>query len=157
MRVLIAALIVVFPLTSTGQQGGRSGARFHFVGFTGATFTGERGIRTYTEACQDAFTASARMCTSVEVLDTVAWPVVPSSTRGWVRPVYQPVMGALTDASGVVAASPTAGSLSCGGWSFATATAHGLAVSGDGRFATPGFVDTCDTARPIACCAPVPG
>lgn len=157
MRLFIAAFLVAFPVIATAQQGGKaSSARIQFVGFTAASFDGGQGIRTYTEACQAAFTASARMCTSVDVLDTVAWPTVPSATRGWVRPVYQPVAGGVFDASGVLAASLSSGSLSCGGWSFATATAHGLTVSGDGRFATPGFVDACDTARPITCCAPVP-
>src|SRR5262245_43423568 len=106
MRLLIAALIVALPLAATGQPRATGGSsRLHFVGFTAATFTGDRGVRTYTEACQDMFSASARMCTSVEVLDTVAWPSVPSTSRGWVRPVYQPVAGTVTDASGVVAAA----------------------------------------------------
>ena len=154
MRLLISALIVAFPLLATAQQVGKGGSpHLQFVGFTGATFNGGQGVRTYTEACQDAFTASARMCTSVDVLATVAWPRVPNTARGWVRPVYQGIDGGLIDASGI-GASLDAGALSCGGWSLSTSAAQGLAVSGDGRFATPGVPDSCDTARPVACCAP---
>ncbi len=96
------------------------------------------------------------MCTSVEVLETVSWPAVSNATRGWVRSVFQPVNAGdqLYDASGAHF-GPNQG-LTCDGWSFSTNTKFGLAVSGDGRFQNPGFVDACDVARPIACCALLP-
>jgi hypothetical protein len=152
MHRVVLAWVLAFALAAPQPAGARSSGR-HFVGFTAASFDGGQGVRIYTEACQAAFSASARMCTSIEVLDTVAWPTVPNTTRGWVRPVFQALDEGLVDASGVQAASPTSGALSCIGWSSSAPSVHGLAVSGDGRFATPGSFDSCDTPRPIACCA----
>jgi hypothetical protein len=128
-------------------------ARYQFVGFSTSTFDGGQGVRTYTEACQADFSSSARMCTSEEVLNTVQWPAVPDSARGWVRPSYQPTSFSFLDASGVGPQGRANGELTCGGWSFSASTLYGLAVSGDGRFVTPGLNDSCDVARPIACCA----
>jgi hypothetical protein len=123
-------------------------ARYQLVGFTSLTFDGGQGIRTYTQACQSDFTLAARMCTSEEVLNTIHWPNVPAATRGWVRPVYQSATASeVVDASGR-AGSVGSGALSCGGWGFASNTRHALAVSGDGRFVTPGFNDTCDVGPP---------
>jgi len=156
VRRVAAACIAAVPFAVASPAGAGGSAR-HFVGFTGATFDGGQGVRIYTEACQAAFSGSARMCTSVEVLDTVRWPTVPNTTRGWVRPVYQALAeGLVVDASGVQAASPTAGALSCIGWSSSAPSVQGLAVSGDGRFASPGSFDSCDTTRPIACCSTAP-
>jgi len=156
MRLVIAAWIVALPLVVAARPASAGGSGRHFVGFTGNTFDGGQGVRTYTDACQDVFDASARMCTSVEILETVKWPAVPRTTRGWVRPVYQTFDGGIVDASGVQDATPTSGALSCSGWSSSAPSVHGLAVSGDGRFATPGTFDSCDTTRPIACCATGP-
>lgn len=127
-------------------------APYQFVGFSTNTFNGAQGIATYTLACQSTFDATARMCKSAEVVDTLVWPAVSATTRGWVRPTFQPTGLSVTlDVSG--AASNANGSLSCGGWSFDAPTNLGLAVLGDGRL---GVATTCDLVHPVACCAPVP-
>jgi hypothetical protein len=118
--------------------------RFQLVGSTSATFTGIRGVLTYTLACQDEFPAS-RMCNSVEVLETVS---VPDNLAAfaWVRPSFQP-LPSFTDASGVTRGNADA--FSCRGW---RGSGSGLAVETNGSFLTLG----CDIPRAIACCALVP-
>ena len=49
---------------------------YQLVGFTTQPFPGGSGVLTFTLACQADFGPPARMCTSVEVAETV---VVPSS------------------------------------------------------------------------------
>jgi hypothetical protein len=142
MRSITLALFVSLALPVAAL------AEARFVGFSSATFDGAQGVRTYTETCQVDYLSAARMCTSEEVLNTVSWPAEPASTKGWVRPVYQPVS---YDASGVQLAD-NQGALACQGWKATGGLNRGLAVFGDGRFET----GSCDDARPIACCISTP-
>ena len=147
VEVVGEVAVTNFPTPTTA-------ARYRLVGFTSALFNGGRGVRTYTQACQADFLSAARMCTSEEVLNTVAWPEVPGEIRGWLRPVFQPTGDGVADASGV--GGGTSGDLTCLGWSLSLSSFGGSTVSGDGRFAIPYSGSRCNVARPVACCAPVP-
>ncbi len=50
------------------------------MGFTTATFQGGEGILGFTKACQAEF-PETRMCTSVEVMQTVGVPALPSQAQ----------------------------------------------------------------------------
>jgi len=130
---------------------------YQLKGFTAATFPGNAGVLAFTAACQAEFGTAARMCASVEVLQTV---VIPGGLSGaaWVRPVFEPLAvtssgsGAsilyAADASGVSAAAPN---LACAGWSEGVITA-GLIVDALGHFSGA----SCSSIRPVSCCAPIP-
>jgi hypothetical protein len=124
-------------------------ARFELVGFTTTTFGGDQGVLGFTAACQAQF-AGSRMCTSVEVMETVA---LPAGLTGfaWVRPVFiTPVSGVL-DASGQTA--NIADELTCARWQESTQGGFtGLAASGAGIFGRGG----CNQPKPVACCAAEP-
>ena len=121
------------------------------VGFTSAgSLDGDEGVLGFTEACQAEYTDS-RMCSSVEVMETVDIPALPGNTLAWVRPVYHPGHPAGTDASGVNGDSNPS-QLACSGWS--NAGGRGLSVDERGRFQHI----FCGDIRPqsVACCAAVP-
>ena len=134
---------------------------YQLVGFTTSTSTGDAGVLNLTLSCQTDFGPPARMCTSVEILETV---VVPTGLTGdaWVRPVYQPhqwdppgpgVINTL-DASGTHPSGfgGDADNLSC----ISTppgVVGRGLTVSAQGQFVTS---FACTTPLPVACCAPIP-
>jgi hypothetical protein len=140
------------PQGETGLQGapgapGPGAANFELVGFTTATFTGGEGVLGYTAACGAEFPDS-RMCTSIEIMNTVN---VPTGLTGnaWVRPVLVPGGGggAATEASGIEANSPN--DFSCSAW---RGSGNGLVVYADGDFSIGG----CTGARLAACCGEVP-
>ena len=132
-----------FPPSSTP-------ARFQLVGFSSMPVTGDVGVLGMTVECQKDF-ADSRMCTSVEVMETVN---VPGGLAGdaWVRPISQPfhtqVSGERSvDASGV---GEETRRISCGGWR--SVGLKGLMTDAAGRF---GFF-SCNLAAAVACCALVP-
>jgi hypothetical protein len=124
--------------------------QMQFVGFSADAFDGGQGVGTYTQACQASFQPTARMCSSVEILETVSWPAADPGVVGWVRPVL------IGDADASGRSNDANGNLSCGGWGFSSNQHVGLGVSGAGSFVTPGFNQGCGDARPIACCAALP-
>ena len=123
-------------------------SRFQLVGFSSTPVTGGTGVLGMTSECQNDFPAR-RMCTSIEVMETVNAPASLSGAA-WVRPVFQQVAtNVVVDASGV-AAGPE--SLTCFGWIQSFSSRLGLTVN-----ATGGFVQmSCNVTRPVACCALVP-
>lgn len=137
MKCTVLASLVSFAL---GTAAHAQTNPYQLVGFTSATFTGDTGVLGFTQSCQAQFGAAARMCTSLEVSQTV---VVPSGLSGdaWVLPRAD-------------VASATENE-SCNGWSAqsgAQGSITGLAVDASGGF--PG--GRCDIARSVSCCAPVP-
>jgi len=101
--------------------------------------------------CQAEVDDQSRMCTSVEVMDTVSLPNA-ASDFAWIRPVLRPIStNKPTDASGVSTRINTLSSLSCFGWS-RTTNNGGLVVDSSGHFDDL----ACGISRPIACCALVP-
>ena len=144
IKMVNLALLVFAVALFAGceDNGGSSGEEeFVLVGFT--------------QACQAEFSDS-RMCTSVEVMETVD---VPGGLSGnaWVRPVAlfaDSSSSEATDASGQFSSS-------CSGWS--NTFGSGLSVSGSGQFGgrdcEPFFSDE-DCPSPegcavqkVACCA----
>ena len=130
------------------------------VGFTSTTVTGDAGVLGMTNACHLEFSAT-RMCTSEEVMNTVAMPVLPAETQAWVRPVFGPISsaiaGAMTiDHSGTVSSNNTSSvgtnasqGQSCRGWSSNSFGNIGLTASDEGGFS----LLSCDVPRSVACCA----
>lgn len=127
-------------------------ARFQLVGFTTTAQRGDAGVLAFTLACQAELPGS-RMCSSVEVMETVELPTLVG-VPAWVRPVLVPGAvqtagpGVQTDASGVESRNQQ---LSCDGWSFIGGFTpnFGLTVSAEGRFRAM----QCDGLRPVSCCA----
>ena len=115
--------------------------------------SGGAGILEFNEECVTDFGPNARICSSLEVLQTIQSTTVPdrenNDIRQWVVPTI--VAGSSTgiDASGIAGA---AGTLTCNGWSTQSSSFKGLTVDDFGRFST----QTCVGTRQIACCTPVP-
>ena len=63
-------------------------SRFQLVGFSSTPVTGGTGVLAMTAECQNNFSGS-RMCTTLEVAETVVLPTVPVGFA-WVRPVFVP-------------------------------------------------------------------
>ena len=82
MRFFVLFVSLVLALPAAAQQ---ACSDFELVGFTSTAHLGNEGVLAFTLACQADF-ADSRMCTSVEVMQTVN---VPSglSSDAWVRPV----------------------------------------------------------------------
>jgi len=137
----VLASLIVATLT-TGASAG------DFVGVTSTTHLGGEGVKTFTDACNDTFSFTARMCTSTEILSATPWPELPIGSS-WVRPVYQPAdngNGTIAmDASGV---GYIPGGTSCSGWRTSSPGDFGLSIDEVGRFAPRG----CEVARSVACC-----
>jgi len=177
VKSLLIAAIACFPLTAHAQAPKQvevindplavevvnpapqsPPVRWQIVGFTSASYLGNEGVLGFTRHCQTEFSDS-RVCTSQEVMDTVA---VPGSLTGsaWVRPVFVPVSVAryglqgtiqmALDASGRTGSAP--GTLNCNGWSSPSSSARGLVVSDAGSFSTR----ACNVTFSVACCALVP-
>ena len=158
IKMVNLALLVFAVALFAGceDNGGSSGEEeFVLVGFTSTTHLGDTGVLGFTQACNAEFSDS-RMCTSVEVMETVD---VPGGLSGnaWVRPVAlfaDSSSSEATDASGQFSSS-------CSGWS--NTFGSGLSVSGSGQFGgrdcEPFFSDE-DCPSPegcavqkVACCA----
>ena len=126
------------------------------VGFTSTTVTGDAGVLGMTNACHLEF-AATRMCTSEEVMNTVAMPVLPEETQAWARPTFVPVASGAAgsayglDQSGMLSGDLTSGFdiMTCLGWTTSSFSRSGLTVSSVGQVTT----ESCDTAQPVACCA----
>jgi len=121
-------------------------ARFQLVGFTFQDYDGDLGgVFGATQKCQLDF-ADSRMCTTLEVLDTVKIPVALAG-EAWVRLI---AASSGRDISGV-----NVGSSHCALWTSLTTQGgnlSGLAVTVEGEL----VVRDCALRSSIACCAPVP-
>ncbi len=144
-KMVNLALLVFAAALFVGceDNGGSSGEEeFVLVGFTSTTHLGDTGVLGFTQACQAEF-SNSRMCTSVEVMETVNVPAGLGGTA-WVQPVVLGASGTSvgTDVSGIRGET-------CGGWSSNNTIGAGLTVSGSGQFGIGG----CGTQKPVACCA----
>jgi len=145
------------PEGPTGPQGaegptgppGPPAAALQFVGRTVQTLSGGAGVLTYSQACQTDFGPGHRMCTSEEVMNTVALPAL-SGGPSWVRPVLALAAGGngqyFVEASGV--GTNGAAQLSCSGWN--STGNDGLTVDAGGSFE----LLSCSAGRTVACCGP---
>lgn len=150
LRMLVITMVLALAGAAQAQTD-----PYQFVGFSTATVQGDAGVFGMTAQCQATFDATARMCTSVEVMETVVLPSsLPPNTSGWVRPVFVPTgsgSGFVIDAGGEQSSD-----LSCRGWSTSYSGNSGLVVDDDGRISTQNYSSHCNQARPVACCKPVP-
>ena len=138
--------------------------RYQLVGFTTETFDGADGVLTMTQGCQVEFGEHARMCNTVEIMETVNIPssvMARSTTYAWVRPVLVPGSFYDTDASGLSTEGPSGSwllHLSCKGWRFHSVL--GVSLTGmtvRGGYRAGGFsLDDCPSHREVACCSNVP-
>ena len=139
---LIAALAAIPATAQTSHP-------FQLVGFTANTLTGGAGALQMSRECWLEYGDGARMCSSIEVLETTALPAQGIPGFAWVRPTFQPTGSTESvDASGRKRHS---NSLTCDSWTFSHAQFSGLTVNAAGGF----HLETCDVGRPVACCAPV--
>jgi hypothetical protein len=149
---------VAGPQGERGVPGpeGKAAPNLELVGFSSALRAGDAGVLSLTLVCQEQF-AESRMCTSVEVMETVN---VPEGLAGaaWVRPVFVPSMSSSTngytkgaEASGVY--SRNIDDFSCVGWaqSGSTNPQLGLTVDARGRFGG----NDCEVPIAVACCRQV--
>ena len=113
------------------------------VGFTSTTVTGWAGVLGMLNACHIEFPAS-RMCTSEEVMNTVAMPVLPAGGYAWVRPSQGLDSGA-NDLSGQWVNDHGGGT--CQGWT--RPDLYGFIMDVNGRF----HIQTCSQEAFVACCA----
>ncbi len=126
------------------------------VGITTERKAMSEGIIALNNACNAEFQGS-RMCTSVEILDSV---VDFETTTAWVRPVLKPVSLFLNAISPPRPVQFDAGSgffnvnrqtsLNCEGYTRFGGT--GIAVVDNGRFTKA----SCESTLRVACCATVP-
>jgi hypothetical protein len=139
----VAAALVM--AASAARAGGPPDDPIQLVGFTTAVSKGGAGVRALTQACQSEFDATARMCKSTEVLETVVWPATLTGAA-WLMPVFVPGING-TDASGVVAGSPAG--LSCNAWTDDGGVGLSVEASGSMR------ARDCGNTLSVACCKPV--
>jgi len=98
LRSLRIASWVAFALMLAASEG--EAADLELEGFTTATLQGDSTVRGFTEACQAELGASTRMCTSVEVIETVNWPSLVPDAVAWTQPVFVSTTESFRDASG---------------------------------------------------------
>ena len=135
--------------------------RVRFIGITDGRWLGDTGLLALTYECREQFGFAARMCNTVEVMESTGIPYFDEFREAWVRPVI--VGDGLTDASGVTVKSSYFNqaiepfNLSCNGWSQHAdpddtfIKRYGMTVDPFGRFKNL----PCNTYRPVACCKPV--
>jgi len=129
------------PTCSVGPE-----ARYQLVGFTSLALLGDSGVLGMTVACQQEF-AGSRMCSSVEVMETVQVPVDLAGIA-WVRPSFSPLHDPGTQPSALDASGYQTSVIhfSCN----RSSAIAGFTVSASGRFATSRCTNH------VACCALVP-
>jgi hypothetical protein len=154
----VALITVVFALSATSIQA-QAADPFQWVGVTTTNFDGDDGFLSMTTACRTDFGSAARMCSSVEILESNT--LIPDIRECWVRAVFQPVAtgtlpAATLDSSGVfldgLSRSTGPENFTCNGWSTNSSNVNALVLKPSGGFQVRG----CGGNRPVACCAPVP-
>jgi hypothetical protein len=154
------SILVAFAVAAAFVTGSMAGAAdYELKGLTTNTFDGDEGIYGFTLACQAEFGSDARMCNSIEVMETTNLPSLPTSGGGWVRPVVVAADStAVRDASG----HSFTPSLSCNSWSSASVSTAGLIfvdALGGGGGGTAGYIFAhgfCNGSLAVACCSPTP-
>lgn len=152
----VTLLLIVAPMCAAGQTD-----PYQWVGATSVAFNGggddgtaplPRGIIIMNAQCRADFGPGARMCSSLEILESTTINPNDIPVEGcWIRPTYQPVGPAsslnLVDVSGV--AGGTSDPMTCGGWRGA---GSGLSLLQLGAIVK----SPCSEFRPVACCKPTP-
>ncbi len=152
MRLFQSALVtaLIVPLAAQAHSPDSCPApepapmRWQLVGFTSSTLLGDSGVLNKTLACQQDFVGS-RMCSSTEVLETVAVPLGLVGSA-WVRPSFAPFhgVGTLVSALDVSGYATSVTNLTC------RTSAFVMTASGDFT------ISQCANELAVACCALVP-
>jgi len=151
MRLMIILAAALMILAASGAQA-QATDPYQWVGFTTTTFDGSGngfGFTSMTTQCRADFGPGARMCKSSEYMDsdTLNPSGIPAD-GAWLRPSWRGFSeGRALDESGVARALPD---LACEGWN--NTAPEGLILTPNGSFGH----ESCATARPVTCCAPVP-
>ena len=125
--------------------------RYQLIGYSEEWYQGNFGLLKMTRVCDREFGEGARMCSSVEVMESTGQVPLPG-VGAWVRPVLVGDPYRHTDASGVSAISPEHG-ISCDGWTSDSLDFRGgLLLASNGGFR----LTFCYSPYSIACCAPMP-
>ncbi|MBW2501181.1 MAG: hypothetical protein JRF61_28195 [Deltaproteobacteria bacterium] len=138
-----------------GAHVGTPACPYQFVGATSVLLNGADGFLMMTTQCRADYGPGARMCKTVEIMDSDTLDPNAIPERGcWVRPSWHPISTATEktralDESGL---SRDPAELSCKGWS---SNASGLYLHPDGKFEVGGCGSQ-DKARAVACCKPIP-
>jgi len=135
-----------------------TGSGLQFLGTTPAV-SPAIGVLSLTAQCQQTFGSGTRMCTSVEILNSVNVPEAAewNTPTGWLRPVYlfasEETLGWYYDATGLKSA-PT--EFTCGFWTNSS-NLQGLAVQNLGGGVVGHFLrlECSEVATGVACCGPV--
>jgi hypothetical protein len=140
----------------TFADGTRLTSGLQFVGVTTA-IGGDAGVLEMTRRCQLEYGAGTRMCSSLEIMNTIDLPAktVWQLNKAWVRPNF----GISTDSSGLVVVDASgvstddANDFSCGGgWVNTTDTgliAEAPDLGREGQF----DVEACNSSNVgVACC-----
>lgn len=156
---LWSAVITAFIVIPASSVQAQAADPYQWVGTTTQTFNGNGGFLSMTTACRADFGAGARMCSSVEILESDT--LTPNVDECWVRPIFQPIGNGLAstvvlDATGVYLDGESGGkqpqNFTCNGWTTNDSGRNGLVLKVSGGFQ----VKACGGNRPVACCAPIP-
>lgn len=139
--------------------------QFQFLGTT-ASVTPDIGHLGMTRECQTQFGEGTRICTRVEIMQTVILPDFTAwlSDRAWVQPV---IVGAsatggnvyMWDASGpslkeILAPSSQPRGINCFGWRSTSAGLKGTTIFKGLGFEARAELVSCDQDAGVACCGP---
>ncbi len=145
----IGISMLIMPESVAGQD-------LEFLGYTTATRTGQAGVVGFHQECADQFGATARACTSADIIDSTLadlFAADPNAVSNWVLPSFvQNISSLVVDASGK-SGSPK--NLSCDGWNSNLSSVTGLAMLDSGVQMGRFVLATCNMLRNIACCKPV--
>jgi hypothetical protein len=156
---LRSAVITAFIVISAASVQAQATDPYQWVGTTTQRFNGNGGFLSMTTACRDDFGLGARMCSTVEILESIM--LTPNIDECWVRPIFQPIGNGLSstvvlDATGVYLDGVSGGEqpkdFTCNGWTTNNSSRNGLVLKVSGGFQVKG----CGGNRPVACCAPIP-
>jgi len=160
MRSLLVVLATAAALIMVSVDG--NAADYELKGFTNATFDADKTVRGFTTACQAELGADTRMCTTMEVFQTVNWPSLPANTKAWTHPVLapNPQDTAVLDHAGAQVGTTDVGRMGCFSWTSKSADYFGAVTWNE----FPGFpagntfltATTCNETLGVACCGPVP-
>lgn len=146
LKFIILSVVTLGLLLSVSAEA----QQVQYVGNSDGTDTNRRGggagILKFNEECVETFGAGARVCSSLEILQSTVEPASdPTNVRQWVVPAIVAGGTSGVDATGLAGSALL---LSCNGWSSSSSTAKGLTIDDDGKFS----LQACNGPRQIACC-----
>jgi hypothetical protein len=147
---MFAALFILTAATASAQSD-----PYMWVGATTTTFTGDGnggGFVAMTTQCRTDYGATARMCSSQEILESLTLDLAAIPAAGcWIRPISEATLnGYVQDVPNVLAGS-------CEGWKNAQSNWFGLVLLDTGGLeGGENNGALCSVPRSVACCKPTP-